>query len=150
MAIDGDALPSNIEDLNRWIIKNAEDVGKQYHAYLLERKSGQPRRLFKNKSHALNFIKLVAPTKMVDGAWLHGFIHHANNEKFAKLITIYLDELGNGDVQKNHVVLFRQLLTKYGLDELNELSDEFFCKVLFSWLWAVMPKRLHLKSSVLI
>lgn len=126
VVVDSVALPTNYDDLKIWITRNAEDVGKQYHQYLLERKNGQPRRLFKNKSHALNFLKLVAPTKMVDGSWLHGFIHHSNNEKFSKLITIYLDELGNGDVHKNHVVLFRQLLVKYGLDELDQLSDEFF------------------------
>lgn len=119
-------LLTDYDALKTWINKNAEDVGKQYHQYLVNRKNGQPRQLFKNKSHALNFIKLVAPTKMVDGAWLHGFIHHADNEKFSKLISIYLDELGNGDVHKNHVVLFRQLLTKYGFEDLTLLSDEFF------------------------
>lgn len=126
VVVGSNALPTNYDDLKAWIIRNAEEVGKQYHQYLLERKNGNPRRLFKNKSHALNFIKLVAPTKMVDGSWLHGFIHHAENEKFSKLISIYLDELGNGDVRKNHVVLFRQLLNKYGFEELDQLSDKFF------------------------
>ena len=124
--IDRNVVPTDYEDLKIWITQNAEQVGKQYRQYLLERKNGQPRRLFKNKSHALNFIKLVAPTKMVDGSWLHGFIHHADNENFSPLIRIYLDELGNGDVHKNHVVLFRQLLTQYGFDELDQLPDEFF------------------------
>ena len=126
VVMDENELPTDYEDLKIWITQHAEQVGQQYHEYLLDRKNGQPRRLFKNKSHALNFIKLVAPTKMVDGSWLHGFIHHADNEKFSKLVSIYLDELGNGDVHKNHVVLFRQLLTKYGFEELNQLSDEFF------------------------
>jgi len=124
--LNSEYLPRDYAELKTWISDNAEEVGQQYHQYLIERASGKPRRLFKNKSHALNFLKLVAPTKMVDGAWLHGFINHPNEERFAKLINIYLDELGNGDVHKNHVVLFRQLLTKYGFEDLADLPDALF------------------------
>lgn len=123
---DEQTLPTNYADLKVWISSNAEEVGRQYQQYLLGRANGKPRRLFKNKSHALNFIKLVAPTKMVDGAWLYGFIKHPHDERVSKLINIYLDELGHGHARMNHVVLFRQLLTKYGCEELDQLSDKYF------------------------
>lgn len=121
-----DDIPANYDDLKVLITNNAEQVGKQYQQYLIDRKNGKPRQLFKNKSHALNFIKLVAPTKMVDGSWLYGFTQRYDDERFSKLIRIYLDELGSGDVHTNHVVLFRQLLNKYDLEEFDYLADELF------------------------
>ena len=43
-----------------------------YRDYLDGRQRGAPRRFFSNRSHALNFLESVAPTKLVDGAWLFG------------------------------------------------------------------------------
>ena len=63
---------------------------------------------------------------MVDGAWLSGFTEYWKDDKFASLINIYLEELGDGVAEKNHVVLYRKLLTSYGLDQFDDLNDEYF------------------------
>ena len=63
-------LPSNINDLQAWIEERADVVGQEYREYLAARKNGAPRRYFSTRAHALYFIKGVAPTKLVDGAWL--------------------------------------------------------------------------------
>ena len=57
---------------------------------------GAPRRFFRNRSHALHFIKSVAPTKLVDGAWLYGLLPRWSDARLAPLIRIYLEELGDG------------------------------------------------------
>ena len=63
---------------------------------------------------------------MVDGAWLSGFTEYWKDDKFASLINIYLEELGDGVAEKNYVVLYRKLLTSYGLDKFDDLNDEYF------------------------
>src|SRR5690606_12508663 len=67
-------LPANIDDLALWMKANTASVGVQYRQYLAERKDGGARRYFATKSHALHFLKAVAPTKLVDGAWLYGLV----------------------------------------------------------------------------
>ena len=43
-----------------------------------------------------------------------------------QLAQTYLEELGNGDETKNHVLLYRQLLQSHGLNEGAHLADEHF------------------------
>lgn len=122
-------LPCELPDaasLNNWIVEQATKVGAKYHAYLAERKAGGPRRYFSNKSHALYFLKSAAPTKMVDGAWLHGFLSRWKDTRFSSLIRIYLEELGEGMPDKNHVALYRKLLASHGCDRWHNLDDGLF------------------------
>jgi hypothetical protein len=70
-AVESD-LPHKMADLEGWMHASVEAVGREYHQYLEERKAGGLRRYFENKAHALHFLKAVAPTKLVDGAWLYG------------------------------------------------------------------------------
>jgi hypothetical protein len=119
-------LPAGPDALFDWISHNNEQVGLQYRAYLDERRAGRPRRYFSNKSHALYFLKGVAPTKLVDGAWLYGLVDRWNDARFAPLIRIYLEELGEGVADKNHVVLYRKLLEAHGCEQWDTLSDHHF------------------------
>ncbi|MES2830359.1 MAG: iron-containing redox enzyme family protein [Pseudomonadota bacterium] len=119
-------LPASASDLESWIDQNTADVGARYQQYLSERKSGAPRAYFKTKSHALHFLKAVAPTKTVDGAWLYGLVKHWNDARFGSLIRIYLEELGSGSPDKNHVVLYKKLLSAQGCDKWTNLSDTHF------------------------
>lgn len=113
------ALPARLEG-------GAQQTGRLYRAYLDARKAGAPRRYFSSKSHALYFLKSVAPTKLVDGAWLYGLLPRWNDARFASLIRIYLEELGEGVAEKNHVGLYRKLLDSYGCDDWQDLSDDRF------------------------
>lgn len=119
-------LPDSMDELVAWMERSTEEVGHRYHEYLEERKAGCPRRFFPTKSSALYFIKSVAPTKLVDGAWLYGLLPHWQDARFDALIQTYLEELGEGLPTKNHVVLYRKLLASQGLEHFEPLDDDNF------------------------
>lgn len=123
---DADGLPDNPEHLTDWMRANVEKVHAQYQAYLAERKAGAARRYFGNRAHALYFLRNVAPTKLVDGSWLYGLCAHAGNSRMSDLVTTYVEELGDGMADKNHVKLYRELLARYGLDPVEDLPDELY------------------------
>ncbi len=123
--LDSD-LPDKTDDLVAWMNASVEEVGKLYRAYLDERQAGKPRRYFRNKAHALYFLRGVAPTKLVDGAWLYGLLSRWQDARFLSLIQTYLEELGEGQPSKNHVVLYRKLLASQGCENWDDLSDEHF------------------------
>jgi hypothetical protein len=85
-----------------------------------------PRRYFGSKSHALYFLKNVAPTKLVDGAWLYGTLPRWENPDFHPLIKTYLEELGDGVPDKNHVTLYRRLLAAHGCEHWENLPESHF------------------------
>jgi len=124
-ALESD-LPADIDDISDWILHNTALVGEQYRQYLQARKAGGARRYLSNKSHALYFLKSVAPTKLVDGAWLYGLVPHWNDARFTALIRIYLEELGDGVPAKNHVLLFKRLLATHGCERWENLSEDHY------------------------
>ena len=119
-------LPEDPADLHAWVVQRTETVGRQYQAYLDQRRAGGARRYFASKAHALHFLRGVAPTKLVDGAWLYGLLQRWDDDRFTALIQTYLEELGEGLPEKNHVVLYRKLLASQGCDDWQELDDEHF------------------------
>jgi hypothetical protein len=121
-------LPATPEGLAHWANEGAAAVTHQYAAYLDERKAGRPRRFFANRAHALYFLRAAAPTKLVDGAWLYGLVQHWRNPKFGDLVRTYIEELGDGAADKNHVVLYRQLLSRHGLDPVDGLPEAFYAQ----------------------
>lgn len=106
-------LPGSPEQLEHWSLRGNDRVGQDYQAYLQARKAGAPRRYFSCKAQALYFIGAVAPTKRVDGAWLFGLLRHWKDRRFGALIHTYLEELGDGQPNKNHVLLFDKLLREH-------------------------------------
>lgn len=119
-------LPASPDDLLAWMEGNTQRVHDSYAAYLKERKAGGPRRFFTNRAHALYVLRCVAPTKLVDGAWLYGLLAHWRNPRLADLVRTYVEELGEGAVDKNHVVLYRNLLARHALDPLDDLPDALY------------------------
>lgn len=119
-------LPERPEDLLNWSRSSAEAVGVQYQAYLAERKAGAAPRFFTSKSHALYFLRTAAPTKLVDGSWLYSALQQWQHQRFRALIQIYLEELGDGVEEKNHVVLYQKLLASHGCDDWHELDDQYY------------------------
>ena len=126
--VQGEAsdLPATADGLADWMHRSAEQASIRYRVYLETRKGGAPRQYFTNRAHALYFLRAVAPTKLVDGAWLHGLLAHAKNPRFADLITTYVEELGEGQADKNHVLLYRKLIERYGLNPVQGLPVEFY------------------------
>ena len=119
-------LPPDPAGLGDWLDAHTARIGGQYQAYLDERRASGPRRYFTSKAHALHFLRGVAPTKLVDGAWLYGLLQRWDDARFTSLIQTYLEELGEGQPEKNHVVLYRKLLASQGCDDWQNLDDDTF------------------------
>jgi hypothetical protein len=124
-AVDS-GLPASPDDLLAWMDGNARQVHERYAAYLEERKAGGPRRYFSSRAHALYVLRSVAPTKLVDGSWLYGLLPHWRSPRLSDLVRTYVEELGEGAVDKNHVVLYRNLLARHALDPLDDLPDALY------------------------
>lgn len=119
-------LPAQVHDLAGWVEHNCAAVAAQYGDYLEARKEGGERRFFRSKAQALYFLQRVAPTKLVDGAWLYGVLKHWQDYRYSGLLTTYLEELGDGDPGQNHVAIYRRLLAVEGCDSDQGLTDEHF------------------------
>ena len=123
--LDSD-VPTDARSLPAWLDDSHRRTAGAYRRYLDERRDGAPRRFFGNRSHALHFIEAVAPTKLVDGAWLYGLLPNWREQRLAPLIRTYLEELGDGLPHRNHVLLYRQLLARHGLNAWQARPDANF------------------------
>ncbi len=123
--LDAD-IPLRPEELGQWVERGVRHVGDEYRQYLSARKAGEPRRYFTTKAHALYFLKAVAPTKMVDGAWLYGMVQLWDDARFAALIQTYIEELGEGIADKNHVLIYKKLLASHGCEQWQSLDSSYY------------------------
>ncbi|MYM27584.1 iron-containing redox enzyme family protein [Duganella sp. CY15W] len=121
-----DDLPEHLDDMTAWMVKRSARIGDAYRSYLQARHEGAPRRYFSGKGHALHFLQNVAPTKLVDGAWLYGLLAHWDDTDFRPLIETYLEELGDGVPDKNHVLLYKKLLASHRCEQWQDAPDEHF------------------------
>jgi len=119
-------IPEQVDQLEQWVAQNAAEVAEQYAAYLKGRHEGAPRRFFSNRSHALFFLRSVAPTKLVDGAWLYSTLGHWADGRYHGLIRTYLEELGDGEPAQNHVVLYRKLIADLECEPQGDLEDSYY------------------------
>ncbi|RYX92510.1 MAG: iron-containing redox enzyme family protein [Comamonadaceae bacterium] len=119
-------LPEDFADLEHWMASNTSQAQERYADYVTARKHGAPRHYFTNRSHALYFLRAVAPTKLVDGAWLYGVARHWKNPLYHDLLRTYLEELGDGEESKNHVLLYRKLLAAHGAEQWQDLPNAFY------------------------
>ncbi|MNO45997.1 hypothetical protein D3C76_362770 [compost metagenome] len=119
-----DDLPQTPTQLPAWSARHASQVAHEHALYLEKRRQGAPRRYFANRAHALWFLQQVAPTKAVDGAWLHGTLSHWRDPRYHGLIRTFLEELGDGDPRCNHVLIYQRLLSRLGCLESIPLADE--------------------------
>ncbi|WP_342655177.1 iron-containing redox enzyme family protein [Pseudomonas sp. F3-2] len=119
-------LPNDLDALPDWVSENSRSVAERYGQYLDDRRAGKGRSFFTNKAHALYFLQHVAPSKLVDGAWLYGSVKHADDWRYHGLIRTYLEELGDGDPAMNHVLLYRNLLIENDCAADAPLADELY------------------------
>ncbi|MGJ7506304.1 iron-containing redox enzyme family protein [Variovorax sp. GT1P44] len=119
-------LPENTEGLEAWVTAGVARTGRLYQDYLARRNQGGPREYFRNRSHALGVLRTIAPTKLVDGAWLYGMLWRAGDASSGELVQTYLEELGDGVADKNHVLLYRRLLHAHGIDDWHSQQDACF------------------------
>ncbi|WP_432115058.1 iron-containing redox enzyme family protein [Streptomyces sp. S1] len=71
----------------------------------------------------------LAPLTLIDGAWIMGFTdyEHASSEIGHSLFDTYWDELGNGEADLNHPLIYREVLAEMGAD-LPPTADRAFAE----------------------
>jgi hypothetical protein len=101
----------SLEEFQR---KRDYNIGEKWEQYNLRRKAGGPRELFGNRKEAIWWLKQIAPVKYVDGAWLGHIGKITTPFGLRKTIKgawqVLSEELGDGDLEKNHVYLYHKLL----------------------------------------
>ncbi|KAF3912154.1 hypothetical protein ABW21_db0206183 [Orbilia brochopaga] len=124
------SLPKyNITALTGFLANNEATISAEWTAYLARRTAGGPRELLHTRSYAEHFLRLSAPVKFVDGAWLSR-VHHANTAPKFRHISriawqILSEELGDGGLAKNHVQVYADLLNSLNIDIGSGDSSQF-------------------------
>jgi hypothetical protein len=102
------------ESLDGFLKAKDVDVTNRWEAYIARRKAGQPREMFTDKSEAQWWLKQAAPVKYIDGAWLGHINKISTPFKFRNITKnawqVMSEELGDGDLAKNHVHVYRDLM----------------------------------------
>ena len=123
--LDND-LPDSPLALSSWAQEREQSISKRYNEYLQARKNGHARFYFPTKAHALEFLRKVAPTKLVDGAWLYSTLKNWQSHTLRPLVQTYLEELGKGDTTQNHVLLYQKLIELNGCSDISDLEDAYY------------------------
>ena len=102
------------EKLASFIHNEHNDVVQGWEQYLARRKSGYLPEMFKNREEAKHWLKQVSPVKYVDGAWL-GHVNRVTTPFALGRVSkdawqVLSEELGDGDLKKNHVHVYRELM----------------------------------------
>ena len=102
------------DKLKDFLKNKDDDVQNQYEEYVARRKNGGAREIFGDKDEAKRWLKQAAPVKYVDGAWL-GHINKISTPFKLRNTTknawqVMSEELGDGDLAKNHVHVYRELM----------------------------------------
>lgn len=79
----------------------------------------------KTKLHLTTYLIQREPYHLTDGAWLRGIQQGPMSSIQAKLFSIYIDELGNGDANQNHCNVYLDVLESLGLRIPPITSREF-------------------------
>ena len=104
----------SLDSLSHFLEKIYNETNQRWEQYMQERRAGGPKHIFSNLEEAKWWLKNSAPVKFVDGAWLGG-IHKLSTPFEFRNVTktlwqIMSEELGDGDLAKNHVYIYQQLL----------------------------------------
>lgn len=91
------------------------------------------------------------PYHLTDGIWLRGVPQGPMSSIDAKLFSIYIDELGNGDVNQNHPNVYLNVLKSVGVEVPSIKSRQFvdqqsimeisFKKPLLTLTTSLFPER---------
>jgi hypothetical protein len=103
--------------------------------------------VFTQSTYALGYL--------IDGAWLHklGNTGHCERDSDHLLFAIYADEMGHGDLVKNHLTLTHRVLHSLGIDlphirteefrEQAELPDHLYGFSLFQLCMCLLPDTFY-------
>jgi hypothetical protein len=107
-----------VDRLNQFLKSKDADATNRWEDYLARRKCGGSREMFADHIEARWWLKQAAMVKYVDGAWL-GHINKISTPFAHRNVTknawqVMSEELGDGDLAKNHVHVYRKLMDDIG------------------------------------
>ena len=119
----------DLKSVRTFLDNEHEKVLAKWGGYLQRRQKGKGPELFATTEEAKRWLVQQAPIKFVDGAWL-AHIHKITTPFILRSVTkpawqILSEELGDGDLSKHHVYLYRQLLQDVGCPLPDGHSAEF-------------------------
>ncbi|ETS76973.1 hypothetical protein PFICI_10847 [Pestalotiopsis fici W106-1] len=117
------------EALRKFLEAEQADVLHEFESYVQRREAGGDRELCKTFEDARQYLVNSAPWNYTDGAWLSR-THQITTPFALRTVTknawqIFSEELGDGDMEKNHIVLYRELLHSIGVDLPDGDSADF-------------------------
>ena len=124
--LDEPSLPQDINQIGNFLTTQHEQNCQLFQQYLERRQQGGAREYFRSRSAAYDFLIKVAPVKRVDGSWLFSTTQYAEHPHLHDLILIYLEELGLGSAQANHVCMYNQLLEQLKLSKFVDLLEDAY------------------------
>ncbi len=106
-------------ELDRWLEQQHAQQVRSYQPL-----EGAPE---ETKEEVIDSVLQLAPLTLIDGAWLRGFTAPSliNTKVGSILYHIYVDELGNGDIDLHHGNIYRDLVRSMGYDIPVFSSREF-------------------------
>jgi hypothetical protein len=104
----------SVQALEQFVHAEHDACMSNWEDYNTRRKAGGHRELFMSCEDASNSIRRLAPLRLVDGAWLA----HVNKIRTPIALRsvmqsawqILSEELGDGDLRKNHVHVYHELI----------------------------------------
>lgn len=109
------SLPSySSATLSEFLMSAHNDTADAYEKYIARRRNGGSREMFADVEEAHWWLKQSSPVKYVDGAWL-GHVNKISTPFSLRGITknawqVMSEELGDGDLEKNHIHVYRELM----------------------------------------
>lgn len=102
------------ESLASFLQSENEKIMHEWEEYLARRKTGNPMEMFRDRKEAQWWLKQIAPVKYVDGAWL-GHVNKITTPFALRRASkdawqVLSEELGDGDLVKNHVHIYHELM----------------------------------------
>lgn len=102
------------DGLTRFLQGQNDKTMHEWEQYLARRKNDWRMKMFGGREDAEWWLKQVTPVKYVDGAWL-GHVNKITTPFAFRQATrdawqVLSEELGDGDLDKNHVEVYRELM----------------------------------------
>ncbi|MEQ1420117.1 hypothetical protein [Acinetobacter indicus] len=133
-------FPSQLDQLEHWMIQHEQQAQLEFEHYLKRRAWGQPREYFHCLSDAYEFLIKITPTQRAQAAWLYSFSQHWDDRRYTELIQLYLQALAYGHTQQHQLYQFNALLETLQLDNfVLGLEDGYFHQAAIQLALAYCP-----------
>lgn len=124
-----DITEYNPEELAIFMASKRQDTLDNWSAYSRRREAGGGPEMFVDREAARQWLKDNAPLQLVDGAWV-ARVHNITTPFHLRGITkdawqTYCEELGDGDLDKNHCFIYKELLREIGFNLPDQNDADF-------------------------